>query len=127
MSGMPTVLVVDDDPDIRETVGLVLGAHGYRVASAGDGAEALDWLRGNAAPAVILLDLMMPGTDGFEFRARQRADPTLSRVPVVVLTGAGRAAERKQADLEAEVLRKPVELEALLAIVERFAGPAPAA
>jgi len=55
------VMIVDDDVDIRDTLGTVLARYGYRVTTAGDGAEALARLRAGERPALILLDLMMPG------------------------------------------------------------------
>src|SRR2546425_9329784 len=67
------ILVVEDDPDARDEMARVLRSEGYDVAAAGDGEEALAELR-RAAPALILLDLMMPVMDGFEFRVRQMQD-----------------------------------------------------
>jgi CheY-like chemotaxis protein len=115
------VLVVDDDDDLRETVEALLRARGHCVATACDGKEALDWLRtGVAEPCLVLLDLMMPGMNGFELRSLMCSDPALASIPVVVITGAGVLADRRAADLNAEVLQKPVELPALLGMVSRF-------
>jgi CheY-like chemotaxis protein len=118
------VLVVDDDSDLRETIQVLLQAHGHRVASAADGAEALAWLgAGGTLPCLVLLDLMMPGMSGFDVRSRMRADPVLADVPVVVITGAGMLAEQRAGELQAEVLRKPIELATLLGTVRRFCQP----
>jgi CheY-like chemotaxis protein len=118
------VLVVDDDPDIRETLGLVLGQHGYSVATAADGAEALQQLRAETQlPCLILLDLMMPGMDGFELWERIDTADDLSAIPVVVLTGAGQQLSGRASALKLEVLPKPVELRVLLKTVRRFCGP----
>jgi CheY-like chemotaxis protein len=115
------VLVVDDDPDIRESLETVLGIHGHSVATAADGSEAIRLLREeHSQPCVILLDLMMPGMNGFEFRAELEADPILSEIPVVIITGAGVLADDKAGLLRAEVLRKPFDLKALLTTVKRF-------
>jgi DNA-binding response OmpR family regulator len=117
------VLVVDDDPDIRETLGLVLGQHGFSVSTAADGAEALKQLRAeHRRPCLILLDLMMPGMDGFELW--QRIDTSdLSDIPVVVLTGAGAQVSGRASALKLEVLPKPIELRVLLKTVRRFCKP----
>jgi CheY-like chemotaxis protein len=115
------VLVVDDDPDIRESLETVLGIHGHAVATAADGSEAITFLRRDGPqPCVILLDLMMPGMNGFDFRAQLEADPTLSDIPVVIITGAGVLVDDRANTLRAEVLRKPFDLKALLRTVERF-------
>jgi CheY-like chemotaxis protein len=109
------VLVVDDDPDIRDALKDALGLSGYGVVAFGDAREALLWLEHGGQPAVIILDLMMPGMTGWEFRAELEARPQLSEVPVVVLTGA-----REEADLHVEAqLTKPVDLQVLLDQVER--------
>jgi len=113
-----SVLVVDDDPDICEVVKTILELHGYRVLTAGDGADALAQLQAGVRPSVILLDLMMPRMNGLQFRDEQNRDPTLRAIPVVVLTGDGRA-EAKAAAMGVEGLRKPVELAVLLDAVRR--------
>jgi CheY-like chemotaxis protein len=123
---MPTVLLVEDDHDVRETIAEILIDEGYQVVTAADGAEALDHLRRGLAPAVIVLDLMMPGMDGFQFRAIQRADPAISGVPIIVLT-ADRHVEQKIGEMEiAEYLRKPTRLADLLAVIKRVVGEIPA-
>jgi CheY-like chemotaxis protein len=119
----PCVFVVDDDPDIREVVHLVLEARGYRVVEAADGAEALTRLAGEDDCRVILLDLMMPGMNGWEFRAAQRKAPRLARIPVLVLSGM-RELNAQTSEIDASaVLQKPVDLEQLLREVEQRAQP----
>ena len=114
------VLVVDDDPDIRETLGLLLGRHGYTVSVAADGAEALQRMREmSPRPCLVLLDLMMPGMNGFElWEAMEGTD--LSAIPVLALTGAGAAATARAQQMHLEVLRKPIGLQQLLQAVARF-------
>jgi CheY-like chemotaxis protein len=120
------VLVVDDDPDIRESLETVLGIHGHAVATAADGAEAITFLRREGAqPCVILLDLMMPGMNGFDFRALQQSDPLLAGIPVVIITGAGVMVDQHTSALAAEILRKPFDLKSLLRTVERFCADRP--
>src|SRR5512143_2353035 len=87
---MVSVLGVDDERDIREAVAEVLKEEGYEVFDARDGAEALRQLRAHH-PAVVLLDLMMPGMNGWEFcAARKNEAPELSRIPVIVISALGR-------------------------------------
>jgi CheY-like chemotaxis protein len=119
------VLVVDDDADVREGLELLLGRHGYTVATAADGASALEHLRTQPPPGLILLDLMMPLMNGIEFESTLRADPLWSRIPIVVITGAGaRVADRVSA-MRLEVIAKPFDVPALLATISRCCRRAP--
>ncbi len=116
-----TVLVVEDDRDVREAIAEVLADSRYVPLHAANGAEALERLRASPVrPCVILLDVMMPTMDGWQFRAEQQRDPSVRDIPVVVLSAhadAGAAAEKMAA---AGYLTKPVALETLLGVVERF-------
>ena len=87
---METVLVVDDEPTLREVVVRYLERAGYRALEAGDGDEAEALLR-NRPPDLVILDLMLPGTDGLELCRRIRAD---SALPVIMLTARGEEADR---------------------------------
>ena len=80
------VLVVEDDPVVRSLVERTIERVGLRAAIAGNGREALDWLKLNPVPALILLDLLMPVMDGFEFLRHLRGQPDWAKIPVVVLT-----------------------------------------
>ncbi len=80
------ILVVDDDPDVRAIVRATTEKTGLRTAEATNGKEALEWLGRNPLPALVLLDLMMPVMDGFEFLERIRHNPATAGLPVVVLT-----------------------------------------
>lgn len=117
------VFVVDDDPDIRDVLSDVLSLQGYEVLAAADGAEALERLREQKERCcLILLDLMMPGMNGWEFRKKQSEDPALRSIPVLLLTGA-RGAAKAGEDLNAVgVLEKPVTAEDLFAAVARHCG-----
>ena len=82
---MPSVLIVDDEPNIRRMVGALLAAEGYEVRDAPDGASALTRAV-ESEPDVLLLDLMMPEMSGWEFREEQLRDEMLRSIPVVVMT-----------------------------------------
>lgn len=111
-----TLCVIDDDADIREMLGEVLTFEGYRVILATDGESALKSLHASAQPCcLILLDLMMPRMNGWEFRRRQIQDPALASIPVLLLTGAVDSAKAAEELAVARVIVKPVDLETLLA------------
>jgi signal transduction histidine kinase len=113
-----SVLIVDDEHDIREVFEAVLRYDGYEVLSCGDGQQALDMLRRGARPDAIILDLMMPVMDGWQFRVAQKADPALASIPVIAVS-ADRTA--KAAAIAADVyLAKPVDVNALLAALDRL-------
>jgi two-component system, chemotaxis family, chemotaxis protein CheY len=115
------ILVVEDDPDVRDALVLLLEREGYSVTCADNGQEALERLR--AAPsALVILDLMLPVMDGFEFRVQQLQDPVIARVPVIVLSSGGDLS-RKVEPLHVEAcLSKPLDLERLLGVVARRMG-----
>src|SRR5687767_4272657 len=115
----PSVLVVDDDFDLREVVESVLVDAGLHVDWAANGREACEYLDRNAAPSLILLDLMMPELDGRQFRERQMSRQAWARVPVVVFSGLPDAREAAHRLGAVAVLEKPCRPEDLLAAVER--------
>ena len=123
MEHQDSILIVDDELALAETLCDVLVDSGYRVASAANGAEALAYLRSHEAPSLILLDLMMPVMDGYTFRQEQLADPALAAIPVIVVT-AGGPASRIQGLRVACTLQKPVSLPRLLAVLEAALRPA---
>ena len=104
------ILLVEDDELLRGAMQMVLEWEGYRVACAGDGREALDFLRAGETPALILLDVMLPVLDGWQFRREQRRDPELAAIPVVVVSALDLAA---CPDADAYV-RKPFDPQQLL-------------
>ncbi len=114
------VLVVDDDYDVRDAIADALEIEGISAAFAGDGIEALEWLRDHPAPCLILLDWMMPRCDGASFREVQKSDPLLARIPVVLLTADAHVDEKMQA-LEVDgCLRKPVDLDRLSSVIRKY-------
>lgn len=123
MTSAAVVMVVDDDDDLRDTVCEFLEGDGYRTIGAADGASALSKLQlEEGKPALILLDLMMPGMNGWQFREAQLQQPAIAHIPVVVMT-----ASRDPAGIAAnEIVYKPVTLARLLELVGRYAGKADA-
>ncbi len=115
------VMVVEDDQDIRESLLEVLEENEYQPIGVSNGREAIDVLKAVPdKPKVILLDLMMPVMDGREFRELQLADRELGAIPIVVLSAHGdlkKATEGMRADL---TLKKPVAVDSLLEIVQRY-------
>ncbi len=83
-------MVVDDEVDIRRGIADALELEGYEVVEAADGREALQKLRQYTRPAAIVLDLMMPGMNGWQFRDEQRRDPELADIPVIVVSARNR-------------------------------------
>ena len=118
MTDRGTIFIVEDDVDTREMLGRFLELEGFQVETAANGRQALDLLAGGVRACVILLDLMMPVMDGWQFRREQVRDEDLARIPVIVVSAAGR--ERLQ-QIEADAyLSKPVDLEELLKQITQF-------
>ena len=114
------ILLAEDDDDLREAMVDTLEDAGYRVTAVANGQEALDWLHAaERLPALILLDLMMPVMDGWQFREAQSKDAKASAVPVVVLSAMG---SHPTID-SVEYLKKPTKIGPLIALVERYCGP----
>jgi len=112
------ILVVDDDADIRMSLEDALQEAGFSVATAGNGQEALRVLRTcQDRIDLILLDLMMPVMNGWQFRREQQQDPHLSVIPVVVLSAGNHVAEAAASLGAATFLRKPIGMDALLRAV----------
>ena len=122
-----TILLVEDDLDVREALAEALRDEGYSVEVAADGEQALGYLRGGGRPGLILLDLMMPHMSGSEFRMVQKVDPVLCGVPVVLLSADGHMEEKARALETQGAIRKPIDFEELLATIQRFTAPAPLA
>ena len=123
MTNSTTIMVIDDDADIRELMKMFLEADGYDVSLAKDGLDAIEQLQAGARPALILLDLMLPRMDGEQFLKRMRAG-RFGKIPVVVISGHN-AAQQKAVEIQAvSCLEKPVELDELLKTVRQFASAA---
>jgi two-component system response regulator MprA len=113
----PTVLIVDDDRRLRETIAELLAEDGYRVVTADHGARALERMRGEHV-CMVLLDLMMPTKSGFQVLSELIGDPAMPRVPVGVIS----ALVTETPLGTVGVLRKPFDLDRLLALVHNHAG-----
>ena len=111
-----TILIIDDEEDLRDTLKLSLELEGYRCYTAANGREGLEALERIPPPHVILLDLMMPVLNGWQFMDELRGHPSFGQIPVVVvtafikLTGAIRASD---------IIRKPIEMDTLLGVLKK--------
>jgi CheY-like chemotaxis protein len=113
-----TVFIIEDDVDTREMLAKFLELEGYNVELASNGRQALDRLSDGADACVILLDLMMPVMDGWEFRRHQAQDQRLKAIPTIVVSAAGRD---RMAQIPADAyLSKPVDMDELLSRVSQF-------
>jgi len=119
----PLILVVDDEPSIRETVSFILEMEGFKVAIAEDGEQALAEIR-RLRPPVVLLDGMMPLRDGFDVCREVKSDPDLAAVKIVMLTALGQKTDREKAiAVGADVyITKPFDEDELLALLRRLTG-----
>jgi DNA-binding response OmpR family regulator len=108
-------MVIDDDAAVRSALTDLLEEEGYRVVAIADGREGLRHLSRQELPQLILLDLLMPAADGWQFRAEQLMNPALASIPVIVVTAlSGSNATRV---LGLEVVGKPFDTRRLLALV----------
>ncbi|MEW6336531.1 MAG: response regulator transcription factor [Acidobacteriota bacterium] len=117
------VLVVDDEPNIRETIAFVLEMEGFRVATAEDGEVGLAEIA-RLRPTIVVLDAMMPRRDGFEVCRAVRSDPALAGVRIVMVTALGQQADRERAMAAGadHYLTKPFDEDELLALLRTLAG-----
>jgi CheY-like chemotaxis protein len=116
------ILIVEDELDVARLLTEILEAEGYRTAIAANGCEALNHLRTNGHPDLILLDMMMPVMDGWKFREEQQKLPALASIPVVIVTADGDARGKAAAIHAAGHVGKPLRIESLLDEVERICG-----
>ncbi len=119
----PLVLVVDDEPNIVETLSFVLEMEGFRVATAEDGETALAQVAA-LRPPVVVLDAMMPRRDGFDVCRAIKTDPSLAGTHVVMLTAMGQKADRERALAAGadHFMTKPFDEEELLSLLRRLTG-----
>jgi CheY-like chemotaxis protein len=119
------VLIVEDDPEVREMVRELLATAGFHTIAAQDGLEALHLLRtvrhrAPHTPCLVLLDLKMPRLGGNEFRRAQLGDPTVANVPIAVMSGAADLEQRGEAMGAVAILAKPLDVDVLMEVVRRY-------
>jgi CheY-like chemotaxis protein len=115
---MGKILVIEDNDDVREMMAVTLELEGHQVQTAANGRDALEQLRNGEKPCVILLDLMMPVMNGWEFRREIERDAALADVPVVVISAAtGELVRKTRADA---IILKPIDMDQLLDVVGNF-------
>jgi len=118
------ILIVDDDVDIRELLAELLETHGFDVATAANGREAIDLVRRMTdPPSVILLDLMMPVMDGYGFLEERKKDDTLASIPVAIIT-AGHGVDSNQLSSAAAIVKKPIDTMKLVNVIDSLQPPA---
>jgi CheY-like chemotaxis protein len=115
-----SVLVIDDDADMRELLRVALSAEGYAVESVANGREALHYLRSHAETCIILLDLMLPVMDGEHFRAAQLRDRALAWIPVVVMSASEDCSARALELSARSFVQKPLNLDEVRQVVRRI-------
>ena len=113
-------MLVEDDLDISETIQTIFEEENYKLKSVFNGKEALDYLASTEQmPVLILLDVMMPLMNGYEFRIAQLQDPKIAKIPTILLSAAGNIKDLKKLNFN-DFLKKPLELETLLAVVKKY-------
>lgn len=115
------ILIVEDDGDLRESLGAVLTDEGFEAFMVRHGREALEWLATNPAPGAILLDSMLPILSGPELNEALRTSPTLAKIPVVILSALDLDQQRKELPGARAYLRKPVAVEELVETLRSLA------
>jgi CheY-like chemotaxis protein len=122
------ILVIDDDEDIRNTIKSVLETESYRVLTAENGKDGLDKLMalGEQLPRLILVDLMMPIMDGLQFlqTVESQHKETIGKIPIVLATAKGSVKALPEHPLMAEHLRKPMDIDVLFKIAEKYCAKA---
>jgi CheY-like chemotaxis protein len=119
------ILIVEDDPDVRDMLSTLLSLEGFHAVAAEDGLEGLHLLRAVRhrsanIPCLVLLDLKMPRLSGHEFRRAQLGDPSVADVPVVVMSGAVDLEQRAKAIGAVATVTKPIDVDSLLNVVRKY-------
>ncbi len=109
------VLVVDDEREIRESLEEFLVDEGYSVSVAADGAEAMDRLRSEVPPQIVILDLLMPVMSGIEVYEAMQSDTRLAAIPVIISTS-----DPSRAPSGNLIMKKPINLDRLQSVIRRF-------
>ena len=124
MSQSNTVVCIEDEPGVIELIRLILERRGLKVVGAASGVQGLEVVR-QVRPSLVLLDLMMPGMDGWEVYRRMKADATMKTIPVIIVTAKAEGIDEVLAKHIAKVddyIKKPFSLQELLQAIERVLG-----
>ncbi len=126
MQKLANILIVDDDPDVREAVKIILETQPYELIFASNGEECLEQVKKNT-PDLIILDLLMPKKDGFEVIKELREHPSYPRIPILVLTAVKKEAAGRRYELETalrmdvdDYIEKPIQPDDLIDRVKRI-------
>jgi CheY-like chemotaxis protein len=112
-----SILIIEDEQTIRETLKESLELEGYPVVTAKNGREGLDLIENSVNPCLILLDLMMPVMNGFEFLASQEKNKKIAPIPVVIVSAFPEQAQKVKAN---GFVKKPIDLDHLLTFIKRY-------
>jgi CheY-like chemotaxis protein len=117
-----TILIVDDEADVRNTLSEALELDGYKTIVVSGGRDALKVLKGPEKPSLIFLDLMMPEMDGFEFIRTRDLNSEMVGIPIVVISASGRLDTKLAGCNVKGYLKKPIDLYDLLETAEKYCG-----
>jgi CheY-like chemotaxis protein len=115
-----TILYVEDDIDLRDSIALVLEQEGFRVVGAANGQTGLDYLRGSERTCLVLLDLMVPVMNGWQFMAEKTSDPALAPIPVVIVSGHSSVPQQARVLKATDYLVKPVDIPKLIEVAKTY-------
>ncbi|MFL5814731.1 MAG: response regulator [Bdellovibrionia bacterium] len=116
---MKNILIIEDDESIRKMIASVLEIEGYSISAAANGKQALETIQNGALPDIILLDMMMPVMNGWDFLDFVRANATTSKIPIIVVSAYAEIAKSVKPNA---VVPKPVQLKSLLKAIEGLAA-----
>jgi two-component system nitrogen regulation response regulator NtrX len=121
-SNANTILIVEDDGPIRESLRVILEMEGYSILEAENGHQALEILQSGRIPQLIFLDLMMPIMDGTEFYSLFRKNPAWDSIPTIIISAGGNLKEKiqKLGDPAPPVLKKPLDLDSIIATANKY-------
>jgi CheY-like chemotaxis protein len=117
---MDEILIIEDDDDLRDSLNELLTIHNYQVIGVSNGREALDRLESGLSPCIIILDLMLPVMNGWDFRQQQLADNRWSEIPTIVLSGVNDLALESSRLQAVGFFSKPIDFPSLFQTVDRF-------
>ena len=117
---METILIVEDDEDLRDSLAELFEERGYAVVAAQNGQDALNRLVAGLVPCLILLDLMLPIVSGWEFRNQQLADPRFAQIPIIILSGIHNLRSEAQRLQAVAFVPKPLDFDRLFKAIDQY-------